>query len=116
MPTVKITDHITSIRLHQKFGYTAQTRKMPYNWCGRVDVLTPQEIENGLRMNPSAIVMPISELRKIDADPDWITEPDTATARMWPSFEGGLIMMHLHYPAYTELPEGETGEFIEFTH
>lgn len=110
---VKITDVETSIRLYQKFGWgDTNKREIPYQWTGRIDKLTPEEINKGLSINPQAKVYPIN-LWKEMVQEDLSEYSDDYTARIWPEDDNSFLFMHYGFPAYTVIPEGETGTFIE---
>lgn len=111
---MKITDLETSIRLHLKYGWNDETRNMPFEWTGRIDKLSAEQIQKGLKENPQAIIMPIGEFRKLDPDEEWKGYATDCTARLWAQTRGNGFFMHFSYPAYTELPCGERGNFIEY--
>lgn len=112
---MRITDIETSIRLHLKYGWNDITRSMPIRWTGRIDKLSQYEIEMGLLENPQARVYSITDFMKMDhVNSEWHEYSGDYCVRIWAGHNASRIFMHFSYPAYTVLPDGEEGTFIEY--
>lgn len=107
---VYITDIATSILLYNKYGYHG-LQKTKFEWQGRCDKLTDEQIEKGKKENPEARVFDVLEFSKMYQDEDVVMH-DGYTVRLWPVCGGLGLFMHFMFPAYTEIPKGETGNLV----
>lgn len=109
---VVITDIPTSIEIFKKCGFHDKPCETKYEWQGRCDKLTNEQILKGKSKNSEAKIFDAREFAEMYNDEDVIQE-DGYSVRLWPTTESLGLFMHFQFPAYEVIPDGFTGTLIE---